>query len=409
MKSLALLFKQKFKTFEFVKQFIKTYGYGSEQRQIIYDYLKAHTFGECDDATCLQLCLQWLCTAQDVCEGNGVAAAYYLGKGWDVAYPETSGYIIATYLAYSKLYNDNSFADRAIQIGSWEIDIQASGGGVLSNPRTSFTRIFNTGQVILGWSLLYEKTEQTKYLDAALKAGDYILRQQESNGTWVKDTYCGARTYHARVDWALLRLTQLSNDPKYAAAALRNLLWVLKQQNPNGWFNNCGFDNHQPITHVIAYTLRGLLECHDLGVRQITELDILPRIQKAVDPLCNVAVTGPVNHIPGMIPTSFDRNWNSHDNHSCLTGNAQFACLLYRLYQITGQHNYAKIADTVLSAVKLTQIKQCSFTELTGAIAGSYPVYMGYMNHAYPNWAAKFFADGLMLKNHDKTKLAIAA
>lgn len=99
-----------------------------------------------------------------------------------------------------------------------------------------------------------------------------------------------------------------------------------------------------------------------------------------------------------MLPSSFDRQWNSSDSSSCLTGNAQFACFLYRMAQITGDKRYAGTASLVLAAVKTTQLFHSLFCEIDGAIAGSYPIHTGYMRCAYPNWATKFYADALMMK-----------
>ena len=102
--------------------------------------------------------MQWLCLAQDVCAGEtGAAAVYDLTGGWQVAYPETSGYIIATYLAYADITGEDGYIKRAVQIGDSEIAIQTPGGGILSNPEYAHVRVFNTGQVILGWCALYEQ------------------------------------------------------------------------------------------------------------------------------------------------------------------------------------------------------------------------------------------------------------
>ena len=34
---------------------------------------------------------------------------------------------------------------------------------------------------------------------------------------------------------------------------------------------------------------------------------------------------------------------------------------------------------------------------IRGGIAGCYPVWGGYIQYGYPNWAAKFFIDALLL------------
>ncbi|MDP4266262.1 MAG: hypothetical protein Q8880_02355, partial [Bacteroidota bacterium] len=189
-------------------------GTGYNLKLIGRNYETGKFFPEYEDKIHLKETINWLKKGQDVCNGNGVSSLFCPIKGWGVAYPETSGYIIPTFLAISELINDDELFKRAVKLGDWEIEIQTNSGGVLSNPLKSFTRIFNTGQVILGWCVLYEKTNENKYLNAALRAAEYLLINQEYDGQWNKNTYCGSRTYHSRVDWALLRLGLLSNDKR---------------------------------------------------------------------------------------------------------------------------------------------------------------------------------------------------
>lgn len=374
-------------------------------------YLSSKLFPESDDEAHLKAAMLWMARAQNHCKGKGVSASYNLAYGWDVAYPETSGYIIATFLAYSKIYNDPSFYERAIQIGDWEIEIQTNSGAVLSSPVKTQVRVFNTGQVILGWCALYERTNDEKYLIAASKAGDFLCRTQENDGSWTENTYCGARTYHARIDWALLRLFELTKKREYLEKAEKNIKWVLAQQNENGWFENCGFKDDMPIMHLIVYTLRGLLECHTMNIPEITRLDILPKLIKATDRINEYVNNKSVRNCKGFIPASFQNNWITGDNYSCLTGNAQYAIYLYRLTQITNNNAYPEYADVLISALKKTQLLSSDTKEqnIAGAISGSYPIYIGYCPNSYPNWATKFFADALLMKNNYKNNLNIKA
>jgi hypothetical protein len=351
-----------------------------------------------DDMMHLSAAMDWLCRAQDICGSKGVSAVYDVGKGWAVAYPETSGYIIGTYLAYAALTQKKEFVERAIELGDWEIEIQAANGGVISSPAKPTTRVFNTGQVLLGWCALYERTKATRYLNAALRAGQFLIDTQENDGAWRQNTYCGARTYHARVDWALLRLSQLSGTDKFGRAAARNLKWVHEQHNGAGWFNNCGFEDYLPITHVIGYTLRGLLESSQFDTDAIRNLQLLSHVQAGADSVCEVATRDGIRGVPGLLPTSFDSQWNSTDRHSCLTGNAQLSCVLFRLAEITGRAQCRDTAQSIVEAVKKTQLLGPSFKPVRGAIPGTFPFSFGYHANSYPNWATKFFADALMMK-----------
>jgi len=378
--------------------FFKAFGMGTEQLRILKHYLTGRLFPDLGDELHLKAAMQWLARAQDACMGDGVANVYYLKTGWGVAYPETSGYIIATYLAYADHSGDMNYIDRAIKIGDWELAIQAPNGSVFSSTDLRQPRIFNTGQVILGWCALFERTGQQKYLQAALRSGDYLVNTQEADGTWRKDTYCGARTYHARVDWALLRLAQLSGVARYSESAARNLRWVLDCQLENGWFDQCGFNDDRPITHVIVYTLRGLLECALADKTLAEKLNIMPAVIKGAEAICRGIKSQPVAGIPCMVPASFDRYWNSPSQDSCLTGNAQLAYFLYLLSRYAGNEDFRETADEILSVTKRTQIVDTHILPLRGAIAGTFPLSHGYVANGYPNWAAKFFADALLMK-----------
>jgi hypothetical protein len=380
--------------------FTKRFGVGLEQAKILLKYVTAALFQENNDRTHLDEAMKWLTHSQDVDSvDDGCSCVFYLKNGWGVSYPETSGYILATYIAYAELTGDQSYIKRAIAIGDWEIKIQAPNGGVYSNPEPGDIRVFNTGQVILGWCLLYEETGGQQYLDASIRAGDYLIAEQEEDGSWVKDTYSGSRTYEARVDWALLKLAKLSGNNSYRIVAIKNLCWVLSKQRENGWFDSSGFKDELPIMHVIIYTLRGLLECEMTGDETLKELDLMEAVTKSVDALCYAANTQFVNGIEGMVPSAFDENWNGVMKDSCLTGNAQFVILLYRLAHIVEDNEYyLKTADLVLSATKRTQIVDTSLQHIKGALAGTFPIYQGYVHDGYPNWATKFLADALLMK-----------
>ncbi len=376
--------------------FLRSFGIGLEQINTTRTYIFAGLFPEHSHTEHLSAAIEWLCQAQQACHSGGIAAEFSLRNGWGVAYPETSGYIIGTFLEYGKLTADPTFIDRSKRIGDWEISIQAPTGGIYSSEIVKQTRIFNTGQVILGWCLLYQQTAIQSYLDAALRAGDYLVALQEQDGSWQQDTYCGARTYHGRVSWSLIRLFKVSGERKYLRAARANLGWVVAQQTDNGWFKNCGFLDSDPIIHVISYTLCGLLNADLEEVDEIESLKLLPCVIKAADALAEAILRSPARAIPGMVPSSFDAHWHGKLSDSCLTGNAQLATFYYLLARRTNNARYKALADLILSATKRTQIVKGSLMEIRGALPGTFPLTKGYQADSYPNWATKFLADALL-------------
>lgn len=373
----------------------------NELLPLIRHYSLGRLYPTASDQEHLDAVVQWLCRAQDACGGRGVSATYHLRRGWDVAYPETSGYIIATFLSYEETSGKPEFLRMARGLGDWEIEIQAQNGGVLSNPTARCTRVFNTGQVLLGWCALFDRTGEERYLDAACRAGDYLLQLQEPDGSWLRDTYCGARTYHARVAWSLIRLARITGKSIYLDAAVRNLSWVIVRQNDTGWFRECGFHDSDPITHVIVYTLRGLLESHLHGGSDLPSMGLLPAVLHAVEAMCVSIGRFPVQGHEWLLPASFDAAWTSRDSWSCLTGNAQFACLLFRLSVVTGEQKYRVIGEHILETLKATQNITTRVQSIRGGIGGSWPLHGPYCSNAFPNWAAKFFADAMMMRMYE--------
>src|SRR5262245_30681160 len=96
---------------------------------------------------------QWICTAQDATPDGGVSGCYNLLRGWAGAYPETTGYIVPTFLHYSHATGCTDARSRALRMADWEVDVQLSSGAVRSGMLGTKTgpAIFNTGQVLFGW------------------------------------------------------------------------------------------------------------------------------------------------------------------------------------------------------------------------------------------------------------------
>ncbi|MDQ3520367.1 MAG: hypothetical protein M3466_18445, partial [Gemmatimonadota bacterium] len=75
--------------------------------------------------------LSWLGRAQDMSASSdgGVARHYSLVSGWSASYPETTGYIIPTFLNEAKRRGDDSLRERARRMLDWLVSIQLPEGG----------------------------------------------------------------------------------------------------------------------------------------------------------------------------------------------------------------------------------------------------------------------------------------
>lgn len=372
----------------------------SHLKVIIRDILKIRQPIKSDEIH-LSAAMDWLKKSQDVSKYGGCSGVYTFEKGWSEPYPETTGYIIPTFIDYGELASDQDFIDRAERLGDWEINIQLPSGAVRGGVGINdYPIVFNTGQVIIGWIALYKKTLKQKYLDASIKACDWLVSNMDSDGKWSKNTYNGIpHSYNVRVAWPLLEVGIITSNSSYINSAKKNIRWVLDQSNENSWFNYMGFNNeNNPLTHTIAYTLRGLLECaillNQADVKDEIKDEILNHVYKASNHILTLINRRDKRFLNGTL----DANWESKDSFSCLTGNAQLSIIFMKLNLLKKNNDFATAAAKNLDQLKSTQDLKSINRGINGGIAGSYPIWGNYVNFGYPNWAVKFFADGLMLK-----------
>lgn len=345
----------------------------------------------------LEAAINWLCHAQDVTTDDGVAQTYLVRSGhWANSYPETTGYIIPTFYSYAALTAREDIRNRARQMTDWECEVQTACGGVLAGAigDSDLPTIFNTGQVLFGWVRAFEEEHDERYRESAVKAAHWLCKVQDDDGCWRQFgspmTDKGVNAYNTRSAWGLLRVYQVTKERKFLNAAVKNIEWAISQQLDNGWLpQNCLQDDEQPFVHTIAYAMRGIMEVGAYLERE----DLIEQAVKMGDALLEEL---PSN---GLLPGRFDRNWQPTVKWSCLTGDAQIAINWSRLYQLTGEEKYRDAAQLILNFLKSTQQLTSNTTAENGGIKGSHPINGGYHPWQYPNWAAKFYADALMLEH----------
>jgi hypothetical protein len=99
----------------------------------------------------------------------------------------------------------------------------------------------------------------------------------------------------------------------------------------------------------------------------------------------------------GWLAGTYDDGWMPTASYACITGVAQMAICWLRLFQITGAQDYREAAGKAIAYVKRTQRAEENDDIVRGAIPGSAPIWGAYSRFEFPNWAAKFFADALMM------------
>jgi hypothetical protein len=348
----------------------------------------------------LRAALDWLCRAQDATASDGIARGYSLVwdpyfrvRGWQPAYPETTGYIIPTLFLAARRLGRSDYAERATAAARWEIDVQLPSGAVQGGVigQGGSPAIFNTGQVLLGWLAAYAEVGDAAFAAAAMRAAEYLTHTLDADGLWRRDTssYAAAHAtlYNARTAWALAEAGRRLEVPAFTAAAASALHAVARQQRPNGWFPNCCLtDPARPLLHTLAYTVRGLLE----GGRVLEDAGLVACAGIAAGRLA--ALVEPDGRLAGR----FDDAWLPAARWSCLTGEAQMANVWLRLHQVTGERSWLDPIAAVLRFLKSTQNRSSPDPGLRGGIKGSYPLSGEYGRYQTLNWATKFFADLLL-------------
>lgn len=354
---------------------------------------KRAIFSTFDKQKALRMSIDWLLLSQKNSNDGGMGT-YYIVDGWTSSYPETSGYIIPT--LYESL---DFFPERKLEIemaiyncADWLVSIQKPSGGwqshYINHNRPEV--VFNTGQVLRGLLIAYKMSGDKKYLDSLCKACDWLTNIQEEDGSWIKMASMGVpRVYDTYVAHPILMVYEVTGNEKYKVAAIKNLNWVLTQQQPNGWFKNADNTqkhNDRPILHTISYTIDGLLNAGLI----LKDQRYIDAGRKAADQVLNFYQQH--KYLNGR----FDFQWMGTEYMIC-TGVAQISIIWSILWELTHETKYLDAIKQVNN--QLVYIQQSCLTiqgKGNGAIPGSYPIWGKYEPFGFPNWATKYFADALM-------------
>jgi hypothetical protein len=343
--------------------------------------------------------VDWLCRAQDARDGKsdagGVSAGWSFEDGWLPGYPETSGYIVETFIAAARCLDRPELRHRAHRILDWELAIQDRDGAFPGHFGEPGARpvIFNTGQIMHGMLAGYLQLGRRECLEAAVRAGRWLTRHQDADGCWRKFEHHGVpHTYNTRGTWALLATALISGESALKQAALRHLEWALAQQTPSGWFAQNAFtSDRDPFTHTIAYAIRGFLEC-----------GVLLKSDRYVGAALKAGrAMAAAQRTDGSLGGTYDRDWTPTARYVCLTGIAQMSLNWMRLARETGAGELREHAERALSYLFVRQAIDDPDPVVRGGIAGSFPIWGDYSRFEFPNWAAKFLADAVMMHMHD--------
>jgi hypothetical protein len=343
--------------------------------------------------------IAWLGRAQDrsASQDGGVARHFSLLNGWATSYPETTGYIIPTMIAYGQETGSSKPIARAKAMLDWLVAIQFPDGGfqggmVHQVPRVPVT--FNTGQILMG--LAAGAVLDPRYLEPMRKAADWLVATQDADGCWRRHptpfAAAGEKTYETHVALGLMDAAAVDANRGYLESALRQVDWALANRAANGWLAKCCLEDPvHPLTHTLGYALRGIVGAF-LSSRQ----------DRYLQAACSTAdgLMTALNS-DGALPGRLDAQWGAAVGWVCLTGSSQIAHSWLLLHRETGRDDYRRAALAANAFVRKT-VATDGPDDMRGGVKGSFPVNGGYGTWQYLNWACKFTIDA----NREELNLA---
>jgi len=345
--------------------------------------------------------LEWLLRAQQATPDDGVAEGYHVTtRKWSPSYPETTGYIICSVLraARAKILPREVLQSAAMKMGTWLLTTQFKKGGFpggnigVTDPSPT---VFNTGQILLGLTDLveFDLDRAKEFHESAARAARWLIESQD-DGYWTRGisklTSEPVHAYNIRSAWALARFGKITGNNKAVQAGVRNAEWLIRLQDEEGWFPMMNFDvGAAPLTHTVAYTIRGLLELGLLCERE----DFIKAATDAARKMKQLQ-----DQSTGAIPGKVDRPYRSAANWTTATGNSQMAIIWFRIAGISGDQGWESAAKKANQFNR--SIQEIDFESRNpgrrGALRGSFPGHKGYGRFLYMNWTQKFHLDALL-------------
>lgn len=324
--------------------------------------------------------LSWLRQSIEATGGKGSSHSWHPLFGWAKAYPETTGYLVETLLAYADKKQDGLLRQLAFDGVKWLETVQLSSGafpGLLAgNQQPS---VFNTSQILFA----------ALPKDCMERAVSWLLSILESDGAWRQAAFVPdfVPSYYTRAIWGVLHANDTLQILEVESLMRRALHFYAKRFLPNGVVRDWGFrPGEAAFTHTMAYTLEGFLEC---AIR-LGEREIFDKTTQSVEwLLIERARAG------GRTAGRYDEHWRGDYSFVCVTGNCQLSILCHKIWEHTGEPKFREAARSFLLEVMKFQ-KLGANKNTFGALPGSAPFWGAYLPFRYPNWAAKFFLDAML-------------
>lgn len=331
--------------------------------------------------------MEWMIYATRRKAGKGIPHSRWLfipdDMAWKPSYPETSAYAIENFFLRNVHFPETQHTI-SFQIGDWLLEQQSADGFFYSGLKKQKPSLFNTAQIIEGLSLLYQNQQNEKYYNSILKAHRWFISQIREDGVWQEGLYVHAwfPVYYAHALWKYLQIDLKYFDGENLGLLTKSYVHLFDKAQRD-LFSNSGFYPNKPsLSHTLAYSLEGLLECAKI-------LQNVKHIHWIYDTLFEFSERSSGGK---KFPARFLNNTTWDASFICTTGHAQFASLFYWAYEAKNASWAFDTAEHLLqSLVDIQFMNTCA--GIRGAFPASYPIWKPYFPFRIVNWTQKFFLD----------------
>ena len=373
----------------------------------IKDFEKKNLNFISDDKTHLLRSIDWIKNAQDAFPDGGISRAYNLHgenfksnpSGWQLSYPETSGYILPSLIKANNFLADENLNNRIYQLGDFLMQMSKEGkvkGGSLN--KIENYSVFDTGQVLRGLIEYFKISKNENILQNIKECADFICNSEiEKSGRFSSNNlaknsikYINNDTVNVYIALPLAQVSEFFNDVKYKDLSKRIMNYTITRQNQNGYFENADFySKENTLTHNIGYIVEGLIETS----LYFSDEANFNKVNFTLNKLSEI-----VDKNKDLI-SRYDNNWKPVGKEICITGSAQIAISLLKSSNFKKNSNFEKNAIKITERLKEYQNNYIeNFGGGIGAMWGSWPISGSYQPFESINWANKFFIDLLNLK-----------
>lgn len=215
------------------------------------------------------------------CLFDGLAHSYdVVSKKYVKPYPEVTGYLLSYFCQRQEAESNLTEAGEKL------LELQDSKeGGWASFYDLHNLYTFDTAQIVIGLCCLYEKTKDTRYMDAAIRGGNFLIRMQREDGAFypvydirTQKKVCDCSIYDiwngpfsglmCKLTEVYQKMADVTGEQKYIERKRKTAEFYSKAE-----YIEC--------THPMGYWLEGLYCAENYEfVEQILTNNVIPRIRE---------------------------------------------------------------------------------------------------------------------------------